>query len=226
MSAGIIDHEAGTRDATRLGGVAPLMPVTFVIATLASLSMAGIPFLNGFLSKEMMLEETLHTRAFRQRPCWCRRWRPSARSSPRPTRFAMSRMSSSGRSGTTIRRIRTTRPSACGGRRRCWWWPWSAIGGVAPFLAEPLVRLVTGAVRQRGRRCRTPISRSGTASRPALWMSVTAGGGRHRAAAAIRPAGAGLGGGPPPFAKTIYDRIIAQHWWPVAQGHEGCMTVR
>ena len=64
MSAGIIDHEAGTRDITLLGGLRRLMPVTFVIATIASLSMAGIPFLNGFLSKEMMLEETTHTTLF------------------------------------------------------------------------------------------------------------------------------------------------------------------
>ena len=37
------------------------MPVTFVIATVASLSMAGIPPLNGFLSKEMMLTEVSET---------------------------------------------------------------------------------------------------------------------------------------------------------------------
>ncbi|NNE52182.1 MAG: monovalent cation/H+ antiporter subunit A, partial [Sulfitobacter sp.] len=64
MSAGIIDHEAHTRDIRRLGGLRRLMPVTFVIATLAALSMAGIPFLNGFLSKEMMLEEANHTVLF------------------------------------------------------------------------------------------------------------------------------------------------------------------
>ncbi|WP_380058188.1 monovalent cation/H+ antiporter subunit A [Falsihalocynthiibacter sp. SS001] len=61
MSAGIIDHEAHTRDIKRLGGLRTLMPITFVLVTLASLSMAGIPPLNGFLSKEMMLEEAAHT---------------------------------------------------------------------------------------------------------------------------------------------------------------------
>ncbi|MFN3294152.1 MAG: monovalent cation/H+ antiporter subunit A, partial [Gemmobacter sp.] len=61
MSAGIVDHEAHTRDIKRLGGLRTLMPVTFVIVTVAALSMAGIPPLNGFLSKEMMLEETTHT---------------------------------------------------------------------------------------------------------------------------------------------------------------------
>ncbi len=64
MSAGIIDHEAHTRDIRRLGGLRTLMPVTFVIATLAALSMAGIPLLNGFLSKEMMLEEANRTVLF------------------------------------------------------------------------------------------------------------------------------------------------------------------
>ncbi len=64
MSAGIVDHEAKTRDIRRLGGLRTLMPVTFTIATIAALSMAGIPFLNGFLSKEMMLEETTHTVLF------------------------------------------------------------------------------------------------------------------------------------------------------------------
>ncbi|TRD22628.1 monovalent cation/H+ antiporter subunit A [Palleronia caenipelagi] len=61
MTAGIVDHEAHTRDITRLGGLRHLMPVTTVIALIASLSMAGIPLFNGFLSKEMMLEEAAHT---------------------------------------------------------------------------------------------------------------------------------------------------------------------
>jgi multicomponent K+:H+ antiporter subunit A len=61
MSAGIVDHEAHTRDLKRLGGLRRLMPITFTIVTIASLSMAGIPPLNGFLSKELMLEEAAHT---------------------------------------------------------------------------------------------------------------------------------------------------------------------
>lgn len=64
MSAGIVDHETHTRDIRRLGGLRHLMPITFGIVTLAALSMAGIPFLNGFLSKEMMLEEANHTVLF------------------------------------------------------------------------------------------------------------------------------------------------------------------
>lgn len=58
MSAGIVDHETGTRDIRRLGGLAKAMPVTAVIATLAAAAMAGLPPLGGFISKELMLYET------------------------------------------------------------------------------------------------------------------------------------------------------------------------
>ncbi|WBU63697.1 monovalent cation/H+ antiporter subunit A [Paracoccus aerodenitrificans] len=61
MTAGIVDHETGTRSIARLGGLRKLMPVTFLIGTIAALSMAGIPPLNGFLSKEMMLTEAAET---------------------------------------------------------------------------------------------------------------------------------------------------------------------
>ncbi len=66
MTAGIIDHESGTRSIARLGGLRKLMPVTFLIGTVAALSMAGIPPLNGFLSKEMMLYEASHLEVARQ----------------------------------------------------------------------------------------------------------------------------------------------------------------
>ena len=61
MTAGIVDHEAGTRDIKRLGGLLFLMPITGTIAMVTAASMAGLPLLNGFLSKEMMLEEASHT---------------------------------------------------------------------------------------------------------------------------------------------------------------------
>ena len=60
MVAGIIDHETGTRDLRRLGGLARSMPVTFAIATVAALSMAGLPPLLGFLAKETLLATTVH----------------------------------------------------------------------------------------------------------------------------------------------------------------------
>ncbi|NZA25360.1 monovalent cation/H+ antiporter subunit A [Luteimonas sp. SJ-92] len=62
MAAGIIDHEAGTRDMRRLGGLRRLMPFTSALAIIASLAMAGVPLLNGFLSKEMFFAEALEIR--------------------------------------------------------------------------------------------------------------------------------------------------------------------
>ncbi|BBK36464.1 putative K(+)/H(+) antiporter subunit A/B [Allostella sp. ATCC 35155] len=59
MAAGIIDHETGTRDIRRLSGLLRLMPVTAGLAILAAASMAGVPLLNGFLSKEMFFAEAV-----------------------------------------------------------------------------------------------------------------------------------------------------------------------
>ncbi|WP_321417308.1 hydrogen gas-evolving membrane-bound hydrogenase subunit E [uncultured Methanomethylovorans sp.] len=59
LVAGIVAHEAATRDITRLGGLRHEMPITFIIATIGALSMAGVPPLNGFLSKEMFYESSI-----------------------------------------------------------------------------------------------------------------------------------------------------------------------
>ncbi|MEB0205895.1 monovalent cation/H+ antiporter subunit A [Pseudomonas sp. CCC3.1] len=59
MAAGIIDHETGTRDIRKLSGLFKLMPYTATLAMVASASMAGVPLLNGFLSKEMFFAETV-----------------------------------------------------------------------------------------------------------------------------------------------------------------------
>ena len=59
MVVGIVDHEVGTRDLRRLGGLVTLMPVTFTIAMIGSFSMAGLPPFNGFLSKEMFFTAVL-----------------------------------------------------------------------------------------------------------------------------------------------------------------------
>ncbi|PKN62054.1 MAG: hypothetical protein CVU57_26130 [Deltaproteobacteria bacterium HGW-Deltaproteobacteria-15] len=61
LVAGIVDHEAGTRDVSRLGGLAYAMPVTAVAAGLASLSMAGLPPLFGFIGKELIYAATAET---------------------------------------------------------------------------------------------------------------------------------------------------------------------
>ena len=59
MAAGIIDHETGTRDMRRLGNLRRYLPWTSALAIVASLAMAGIPLLNGFLSKEMFFAQAL-----------------------------------------------------------------------------------------------------------------------------------------------------------------------
>jgi len=53
MVVGIVDHETGTRDIRKLGGLMPFMPITFTVAIIGTFSMAGLPPFNGFLSKEM-----------------------------------------------------------------------------------------------------------------------------------------------------------------------------
>lgn len=60
MAAGIIDHEAGTRDMRRLNGLWKNMPYTAVLAIVAAAAMAGVPLLNGFLSKEMFFAKTVY----------------------------------------------------------------------------------------------------------------------------------------------------------------------
>jgi multicomponent K+:H+ antiporter subunit A len=59
MTAGIIDHETGTRDMRQLAGLMKLMPWTATLAMVAAASMAGIPLANGFLSKEMFFAEAV-----------------------------------------------------------------------------------------------------------------------------------------------------------------------
>ena len=66
MAAGIVDHETGTRDLRRLSGLSRFMPITATLALVAAAAMAGVPLLNGFLSKEMFFAETV----FLDRPAW------------------------------------------------------------------------------------------------------------------------------------------------------------
>ncbi len=64
MAAGIIDVETGSRDMRKINGLAKYMPVTAALGIVAAASMAGVPFLNGFLSKEMFFAETVAHPAF------------------------------------------------------------------------------------------------------------------------------------------------------------------
>lgn len=59
MAAGAVDHETGTRDLRRLGGLRRVMPITTTLAIIAGAAMAGVPLLNGFLSKEMFFAVAL-----------------------------------------------------------------------------------------------------------------------------------------------------------------------
>ena len=56
LCAGVVEKETGTTDLDRLGGLARLMPVTFITCTVAALSISGIPPLNGFASKWMIYQ--------------------------------------------------------------------------------------------------------------------------------------------------------------------------
>lgn len=55
MMVGIIEHESGSRDIRVLRGLSATMRVSLVITLLGSLSMAGVPPLLGFVSKENLL---------------------------------------------------------------------------------------------------------------------------------------------------------------------------
>ncbi|ETX27405.1 monovalent cation/H+ antiporter subunit A [Roseivivax isoporae] len=144
MSAGIVDHEAHTRDIRKLGGLRHLMPVTFAIALVAGLSMAGIPLFNGFISKEMMLEEALHTELFG--PWWLV-----------PALATFGALFSAAYSfrfiaHTFFGKARDDYPSKPHDPGTGMWLPPAFLAtlviviGLAPFLVEPLVKGVTGAV--------------------------------------------------------------------------------
>ena len=60
LVVGAVDHEAGTRDLRRLGGLARAMPLSFAVGGVAALSMAGLPPLFGFLAKETLLATATH----------------------------------------------------------------------------------------------------------------------------------------------------------------------
>jgi multicomponent Na+:H+ antiporter subunit A len=56
LTVGVVDHETGTRDLRLLSGLGRRMPVLATVATLAALSMAGVPPLLGFISKDAAYE--------------------------------------------------------------------------------------------------------------------------------------------------------------------------
>lgn len=60
LGAGAVIHSVGTRDMRQMGGLGKQMPFTKWVFIIGSLALAGIPPLNGFWSKELVLEAGLH----------------------------------------------------------------------------------------------------------------------------------------------------------------------
>ncbi|WP_087206927.1 hydrogen gas-evolving membrane-bound hydrogenase subunit E [Yoonia vestfoldensis] len=60
LVVGILDHQTGTRETTKLFGLGRAMPVTALAAALAGLSMAGIPPFLGFMAKELSYAGAVH----------------------------------------------------------------------------------------------------------------------------------------------------------------------
>ena len=60
LLVGIVAHELHTRDIRKMGGLRKEMPITFILMIIAGCSMAGIPPLNGYLSKELFYESSVH----------------------------------------------------------------------------------------------------------------------------------------------------------------------
>jgi multicomponent Na+:H+ antiporter subunit A len=63
LTAGVIDHETGTRDVTQLAGLRKVLFPVAVAGTLAALSGGGIPLTFGFIGKDLIYEATLRTGA-------------------------------------------------------------------------------------------------------------------------------------------------------------------
>lgn len=61
LGAGSVLYRTGTRDMDKLGGLAPFMPYTAGSTTVASLSIAGVPPLNGFTSKWLIISGCMLT---------------------------------------------------------------------------------------------------------------------------------------------------------------------
>ena len=204
MTAGIVDHETHTRDLKRLGGLRHLMPVTFTIAGIAALSMAGIPPFNGFLSKEMMLEEAAHTALG---PAWL-----------------LPLLATAGALFSVAYSFRFLSHAFLGPKRDDYphtphdpgFGLWAApaflavlvilIGLIPMTSAAWLVDVAASAVT--GAEAEVHIKHWHGLYSPALWMSLAAVGGGFALLAAFRPLRALWDATPRPEAKVIFDAII------------------
>ncbi|MBW3635239.1 MAG: putative monovalent cation/H+ antiporter subunit A [Armatimonadetes bacterium] len=61
MVAGTLDHETGTRDLEKMGGLRRVMPITAAMAILAAVSLAGVGPLFSFIGKELLFEAVLES---------------------------------------------------------------------------------------------------------------------------------------------------------------------
>lgn len=61
MITGIIDHETGTRNLTKLRGLKKVLFPVYIAGTLAALSSAGLPLTIGFIGKDLIYESTLNS---------------------------------------------------------------------------------------------------------------------------------------------------------------------
>ncbi|KIN70684.1 pH adaption potassium efflux system protein PhaA [Sulfitobacter noctilucae] len=207
MSAGIVDHETHTRDIRRLGGLRHLMPITFGIVTLAALSMAGIPFLNGFLSKEMMLEEVYHTTLFG--PTWLV-----------PALAVLGSLFSAAYcfrliGHTFLGPKRDDYPAKPHDPGAGMWLPPAllivpvVVIGCAPFLVQNFVFLVADAVIGGTAELEVKYIKIWHGLVPALYMSIAAVVGGLIVVALFNPLLRLWDATPRPEAKTIFDALIA-----------------
>jgi NADH-quinone oxidoreductase subunit L len=60
LAAGAVIHAVGTRDMLKMGALGSRMPFVRNVFVIGALALAGLPILNGFWSKELVLEAGLH----------------------------------------------------------------------------------------------------------------------------------------------------------------------
>ncbi|WP_282128170.1 monovalent cation/H+ antiporter subunit A [Roseobacter litoralis] len=206
MSAGIVDHETHTRDIRKLGGLRHLMPITFVIATLGALSMAGIPLLNGFLSKEMMLEEVYRTELFGS--VWLV-----------PGLAVLGSLFSAAYcfrliAHTFLGPKRDDYPATPHDPGAGLWMPPAilvvlvVVIGVAPFVAEPFIKTVTASVLGGVVDVPKAYFKIWHGLVPALYMSVIATVGGLIVLAVFKPLLKGWDAAPRPEAKVIFEGLV------------------